>query len=616
MFAFSSLRAAFVMICIGCGLLALIGRVSYLQTYGRTQTIRKADRQQHQNEILRARRGCVFDSTGMLMAGTIQQKALFIDPHFMQECYQADGRTLSEMDTAINTLANILDMDSFELAQLLGERAESRFIKIAENIDDGTADEIMKLDLPGVGMTPMNVRYYPMGSIAAHVLGGTGKEGKGLEGVELKFEKLLAGKDGFKRTLKDARRRPIAVAADDYLPPLHGQHLILTLDANIQMIAEQELAHTCESYRAQRGEAIAMDPRTGDVLAMANWPNFNPQTMDASTPDIRRNRCLTDPYEPGSTLKPFIVGPALQWRMTKLHEVWQMPFHQYKSPLRSKPVVDVRKSHNALATWDVLVKSSNIGMTMLGERMGSKNIHRALDQFAVGRPTGIELPGEDPGYLNKASKWVPSDLVSAVQGYTVMVTPMQLARGFCAYANGGKLVTPRILKGVLDAEGNVVSRNENKGLKLMPEAIDPMTAAEMKRTLCDTVIRGTAQKARSRNWNLFGKTGTAHVAKGGTYNESAYTSSFLAGAPYENPRLVVAFIIHEPDKAHAEAQGLSYYGGGVAAPGAGRLLERSLAYLQVPASPQLAPPPPQIANVLYNYNAKAYERMTASVAEH
>jgi len=138
----------------------------------------------------------------------------------------------------------------------------------------------------------------------------------------------------------------------------------------------------------------------------------------------------------------------------------------------------------------------------------------------------------------------------------------------------------------------------------------------MKRTLCDTVIRGTAQKARSRNWNVFGKTGTAHVAKGGNYNESAYTSSFMAGAPYEDPRLVVAFIIHEPDKAHAEAQGLSYYGGGVAAPGAGRLLERALAYLQVPASPQLAPPPPQIANVLYNYNAKAYERLTASVAEH
>jgi cell division protein FtsI/penicillin-binding protein 2 len=614
--SFAPIRAAFVMVCIGIGLLALIGRVSYLQTYGRTQTIAKADRQQHQNETLRARRGCVFDSTGMLMAGTIQQKALFIDPKFMAECFQEDGRTLSDMDTAINTLANILDMDSFELAQLLGERAQSRFIKIAENIDEGTAEQIMKLDFPGVGMTPMNVRYYPMGAIAAHVLGGTGTGGTGLEGVELKFEKLLAGKDGFKRTLKDARRRPIAVTAEDYLPPLHGQHLILTLDANIQMVAEQELARTCETYRAQRGEAIVMDPKTGDVLAMANWPTFNPQTIDETTPDIRRNRCLTDPYEPGSTLKPFIVGPALQWRMTKLHEVWQMPFHQYKSPLRAKPVADVRKSHKALATWDILVKSSNIGMTMLGERMGRDSIHRALDHFAFGRRTGIELPGEDPGYLNKPKEWVPSDLVSAVQGYTVMVTPIQLARAFCAYANGGRVVTPRILKGVLDAEGNVVSRSETKGLQLLPEAIDPITAAEVKRTLCDTVIRGTAQKARSTNWNFFGKTGTAHVAKGGSYNESAYTSSFLAGAPAENPRLVIAFIIHEPDKAHAEAQGLSYYGGGVAAPGASRVLERSLAYLQVPASPQLAPPPPQIASVLYNYNARQYDRMTASVAEH
>jgi cell division protein FtsI/penicillin-binding protein 2 len=609
----SSMRAAFVMILIGCGLLALMGRVSYLQTYGREQTIRKADRQQHQNEILRARRGCIFDSTGMLMAGTIQQKTLFIDPKFMQECFQEEGHDLSEMDLAINKLADILDKDSFELAQMLGERAESRFIKIAENIDDGTADEIMKLDLPGVGFTPMNVRYYPMGSIASHVLGGTGKEGKGLEGVELKFEKLLAGKDGFKRTLKDARRRPIAVAADDYLPPLHGQHLILTLDANIQMIAEQELARTCSDYRAKRGEAIVMDPKTGDVLAMANWPNFNPQTMDESTPDIRRNRCLTDPYEPGSTAKPFIAGPAIQWKFTKLNEVW--PIH---GPIwhtsYGRKVTDVH-GYDQLAMWDVLVKSSNIGMSMLGNRMGNPNLHRALLSFGFGKPTGIDLPGEDAGLVNPLKAWTKYSTESVSQGYEMMVTPIQLARGFCAYANGGRLVQPRMLKGVLDAEGNVIARNETKGLQLLPEAIDPITAAEVKRALCDTVIRGTAMKARSKNWNIFGKTGTAHIAKNGNYNDHAYTSSFMAGAPAENPRLVVTFIIHEPDRDHAVSQGLSYYGGAVAAPGAGQVLERSLAYLQVPASRELPPPPPQIANVLYNYNAKAYEKITASVAE-
>jgi cell division protein FtsI/penicillin-binding protein 2 len=609
----SPIRAAFVLILIGCGMIALMGRVSYLQTYGREQTIRKADRQQHQSETLLSRRGCIYDSTGMLMAGTIQQKAMFIDPKFMAQCFQEDGRTISDMDQAINQIASILDKDSFELAQMLGEKAESRFVKIAENIDDGTAEQIEKLDLPGVGFLPMNVRYYPMGSIAAHVLGGTGKEGTGLEGVELKFEKMLAGKDGFKRTLKDARRRPLAVAADDYLPPLHGQHLILTLDANIQMIAEQELAHTCDSYKAKRGEAIVMDPKTGDVLAMANWPNFNPQSMEESTPELRRNRCLTDPYEPGSTAKPFVAGPALAWKFTRLNEVWPIHGPVWHTSYGRK-VTDVH-GYDQLATWDVLVKSSNIGMSMLGNRMGNQNLYKALTSFGFGKPTGIDLPGEDPGLVNPLKQWTKYSTESVSQGYEMMVTPMQLARGFCAYANGGRLVQPRILKGVLDAEGNVVSRNETKGLQLLPEAIDPITAAEMKRALCDTVIRGTATKARSKNWNIFGKTGTAHIAKSGNYNDTAYTSSFMAGAPAENPRLVVVFIVHEPDREHAVSQGLSYYGGAVAAPGAGHVLERSLAYLQVPASRELAPPPPQIASVLYNYNAKQYEKITASVAE-
>jgi cell division protein FtsI/penicillin-binding protein 2 len=605
--AFSTLRAAFVMTLILGGLVALTGRVAYLQTYGREQTIRRAERQQHINEVLRARRGCIFDATGMLVAGTVQQKALFVDPKFMQQCFEADGRSLVDMDEAIAKLAALIDRDAFELSTLLGDRYESRYVKIAENLDDGTAAAIRQLDLPGVGLTPMNVRFYPMGSIAAHVLGGTGKEGTGLEGVELRFEKELAGRDGFKRTLKDARRRPIAVAAEDYLSPAHGQHLVLTIDANIQMIAEQELAAQCEAFRAGRGEAIVMDPKTGDVLAMANWPTFNPQNMEDSTPDVRRNRCLTDPYEPGSTFKPFIVGPAIAQRVTRPGEVWPIAGRSYKSPLRSKLVTDVH-GYGPLSTWDVLVKSSNVGMTMLAERLGKVRTHAALETWGFGKPTGIELPGEDPGYLKPPKRWADSDLVSAVQGYSIMVTPIQLARAFSAYANGGRLVQPRIVRGVLDADGSVVSRTEATNLNMLPEVLDPMTAAAMKRIMSDTVVRGTATKARSQAWNLFGKTGTAHVAKGGSYNETSYTSSFVAGAPAESPRLVIAFIIHEPDRDHAVKQGLSYYGGAVAAPGAGRLMERALAYLQVPASPDLPPPPPQIASVLVNYNPKVYQR--------
>ena len=451
---------------------------------------------------------------------------------------------------------------------------------------------------------PTNLRYYPMGSLAAHILGGVQGDGIGLEGLEMKFEKQLAGKDGFKRTLRDFRGHPLAVAAEDYLPPQHGQTLVLTLDANIQMIAEQELAAACEQYKAKRGEVILMNPQTGDILAMADWPTFNPENHEDSKPETRRNRCVTDPYEPGSTCKPFVMGPALAWGVTKPNEVWPIHAIKWTTPY-GRTITDVH-SYGPLASWDVLVKSSNIGMSMLGERMGNSRLHEALGSFGFGHVTGVELPGEDPGRLNPLNKWNKFSTESISQGYEVMVTPMQLARAFCAYGNGGHLVQPRIIKGTLDADGNLLDRNDPKPLKLMPQAIDHLTSLAVKRILCDVVVRGTATKARSATWNIFGKTGTAHISQGKSgYSETRLNSSFMGGAPAEDPKLVIMMVIHEPDKS------LGHYGGVVSGPAAGRILERALAYLEVPSSPDLPPPPPEIASVLWGYNAKLYTDRTA-----
>lgn len=602
-------RAASALLLIAAGMVALLGRVAYLQTFGREKTIQKAERQHYQYEILYARRGSIFDASGLLMAGTVQTTSLFIDPKFMQEEFQAQGKSLIDMDRALEQLARIIEKDPHELARLLGDRADSRYVRIADDLDRQSCQQIEKLKLPGVGFVPRNVRYYPMGSIAAHVLGGVDPYGVGLQGLEKKFEKVLAGRNGFKRTLKDARRRPIAIAAEDYLPPLNGQHLILTIDANIQMIAEQELAAACQQYDAKTGEVVIMNPQTGQVLAMANWPTFNPQNLQDSPPQVWNNRCLTTPYEPGSTIKPFIAGPALAWGITRPDEVFPIPGKEYRSPLRPKPVTDVH-GYPPLALWDILVKSSNIGMTMLGQRMGKEKVRLALASWRFGQPTGIELGGEDGGLLRPASQWSNADLVSAVQGYSITVTPLQLARAMCAYANGGRLVSPYIVQGVLDEKGNVVSRRPASSLKDMPEVIDPITAATVKRILADVPVRGTATKARSRIWNIFGKTGTAHFIKPGqTYNDQSYTSSFIGGAPYENPRLVIVMVVHEADPAKG------HYGGLVSAPAAARALERALAYLQVPASPDLPPPPPNIANVLYAFDARIYAMRTASVQQ-
>jgi cell division protein FtsI/penicillin-binding protein 2 len=599
---FSPKRAASVLIVIVALFALLIGRVAYLQTFGRQQTIRRADRQQHQTEVLPARRGCVYDRNGILMAGTVQTSTLYADPKFMQDSFQEDGKNLVEMDDAVDKLAHIIHKKSSELSMLFSDRSESRFVKVVENLDENTVEQIQKLNLPGIGVIPTDQRYYPMKSLASHLLGGVGKDGKGLEGLELKCEKELAGVDGYERVLKDARRRSIAVAAEDYQPAQHGQHLILTIDANIQSIVEEELAETCEHHGARHGEAVVMDPKTGEVLALANWPTFDADNSENVPLEIRRDRAITDPYEPGSTIKPFIVGPALQWKVTRPDEVFHLGGKTYITPY-GRHISDVH-GFDELCLWDVLVKSSNIGMSMLGERMGNTRLHTALSSWDYGQPTGIELPGENGGKLNQLARWNKFSTESVSQGYEIMVTPMQLCRAFCGYANGGRLVSPHLIKGIVDADGNVIASDRKTDLNSMPQVISPQIAAEVKRILCDVPIRGTAEGngVRSLEWNIFGKTGTAHISEGKKgYSLTRFNSSFVAGAPAENPRLVIAFIIHDPNKE-------AHYGGAVAGPGASRVLQRALAYLQVPRSPDLPMPPESVIPVLSHFDARIYDR--------
>jgi cell division protein FtsI (penicillin-binding protein 3) len=623
---FSKARAFCVFTIIVLLFGALAGRVAYLQTYGREQIVRRAERQQHQIVALPARRGGIFDRNGMLMAGTVQTQTLFIDPKFLQDEFDDEGKTQADFDAAIAKLAGLLDKKPEDLAKLIADKSESRFVKVATHLDDAVTKEILKLDLPGVGCQPSSVRNYPMGSIAAHILGGMGGDGHGLEGLEMKMDKLLSGRDGRERVLKDARRRPIDVASEDYLPPVHGSHLVLTIDTNIQMIAEEALAEACEVNKAKRGEVVVMDPYTGEILALANWPTFNPQNLEDSPPQVRRNACLVMPYEPGSTIKPFIAGPALAQNITHETEI----FHTggaVRLTSYGRRITDVHNGYPQLCMWDVLVKSSNIGMSLLGERMGNTKLYEALRSFKFGERTGIELPGEDPGNVRALSKWSHYSTDSIPQGYELEVTPLQLARGFCAYANGGKLINPTIIKGTLDPDGNVsslkrtgssrvrdgVETSARGGETSAPDTgvqiINPVTAAEVRRILADVPVRGTAAGRGSKVYNISGKTGTAHIVDGHSYSSTRFNSSFIGLAPYENPRLVVALIVHDPDTS------IAHYGGVVSAPHACKLLERALAYLQVPASPELPLPPPAVASLLYNYHPKVYEDVrTASAA--
>jgi len=594
---FSTGRAKIVLVIIASLLVAMIGRVAYLQTYGRQKTIRWAERQQHTAIKSIARRGTILSRNGYPMAATVQTTSLYVDPAFLLDQYQHDKRNLNQMDSDLRKMCKLVDANVDELTELVGARSTSHYLKIAENLDQKAKEAVEALHIPGIGFEPMLVRYYPMGSTASHVLGTVGADGKGLEGLELKFEQNLAGKNGFTRLEKDARRRPIGVEEEDFVPPTHGQHIVLTIDANIQMLAEEELANACEKFGAKRGEVVVMDPKTGEILALANWPTFNPQNLEDSKPEDRLNRAIVVPYEPGSTLKPFIMGPAISWNITRPNEVW--PIHSEKYiPYGSRHGTDTH-FYGPLCSWDVLVKSSNIGMSMLAERMGNARVHQALAEFGFGHRTGVELPGEDDGRLNPLNKWNHFSTESVAQGYEMMVTPLQLARAFCAYANGGRLVQPKLIRGILDADGNVVARGPIQRLEKCPQVIDGTTAAGVRRILCDVLTRGTAQGKASKYWNIFGKTGTAHISLGRRgYDQNLFNSSFMGGAPMEDPKIVVAMVIHEPDRK------LGHYGGTVSAPAAVRVIERTLGYLQVPQSPSLPPPPADVASVLQGYQGK------------
>ena len=507
-----------------------------------------------------------------------------------------------DMDDAVDKLATLVHRKSSEITQLLSDRSTSRFVKVAQNLDESTTEQIAKMNLPGVGVIATEQRYYPMKMLASHLLGGVGKDGKGLEGLELGCDKLLAGSDGYQKVLKDARRRPIAVAAEDYQPPKHGTALILTIDSNIQAILEDELAKTCVDHAAKHGEAVVMDPSNGDVLALANWPTFDAQQTETVPLEIRRDRAITDPYEPGSTIKPFIVGPALEWHVTRPEEMFHLGGKTYLTSY-GRRISDVH-GYDDLCLWDVLVKSSNIGMSMLGERLGNTRLHKALASWDYGVPTGIELPGENGGKLFPMAKWDHTSTESVSQGYWIMVTPLQICRAFCGYANGGYLVTPHLIKGTIDTEGNTVDAYAKIPVEKLPRVVDAESAAQVRRILCDVPIRGTAAngKVRSLEWNIFGKTGTAHISEGKKgYSLTRFNSSFIAGAPAENPRLVIAYIIHDPSKE-------AHYGGDVAGPGASQVLQRSLAYLQVPRSPDLPMPPDSVIGVLKDFKPAVYSR--------
>ncbi|MEM8875662.1 MAG: penicillin-binding protein 2 [Planctomycetota bacterium] len=580
-------RAALVLGALTLALGGLLGRTAFLQSAGATAA-EYAERQHDATATLAARRGSIFDARGQLLAANVTAQDAFVDPKFFLE----QNPDPADRDAAIDALAEILLVDPLTLAQKIGRRPDARFVVIAEHLAEDQRRAIADIGIKGIGLSDSPRRLYPAGSLAAHVLGSVGSDGNGLEGIELARDGTLHGTPGKTRQVLDARRRPLLLAAADLTPPHHGRHLVLTLDANIQRIVEEELAATCREHNAKTGQAVVMDPRTGDIVALAVWPSYDPSAPGDVQTDLRRNRAIVDPYEPGSVLKPFIVAAAIDDGLTTPAEVWPINGATWRTSY-GRTITDVYGYHN-LNTWDVVVKSSNVGMSMLGNRMGNDGLHDALGDFGFGQRGGLGLPGEGAGMVLPLRRWTKYSTESISQGYEMLATPLQLVRAVSAIANNGWLPTPRVVKGTLDENGGLMPEPS----KPMRQAVSPEAAAWLRRIMADVPVRGTGKKARSDTYHFFGKTGTAHQAVDGKYDEEHYAASFVGGGPYEAPRLTIALVVHEPDKS------VAHFGGIVAAPTAGRILERSLAYLEVPPSQELPEYPADVKRQLHGMRSQ------------
>lgn len=547
------------LVLVTLAMVGLLARVIQLQTHP-PEPITQQVNSQHGRTTLLARRGNLIDRRGRLLATTRLAKRLFVDPALV-----------AEPNTFAERVGYELAYDPAWIAKQIGLRPHRRYVVIDQRLNEPRLTTLKHLRLAGLATQSYAVRDYPQGSLAGQVIGVVGVDDVGLEGLERVLDRRLRGCAGQMGYLRDARLRPLWVETSDYQPPVDGHAVQLSLDIQIQAIAQKHLAQACTDFRAPSGQMIVMDPHTGQILAMANHPSFDPNQLTRSSPDLRRNRCVTDVFEPGSTFKPFVWAVATQDGLAQPQTRIDTTESGVFKTARGRLLHDVR-GHGRI-TWDeVLVHSSNIGMAKVCQHMTSQRMHTAVRAFGFGKVTGSGLPGEVAGIVNPVDRWNYYSVTSVPMGQEIAVTPLQLVTAFSAIANGGYLMTPTVL--LPGASGG----NADPDTPILERVLDPAVADHTRLVLRRVVVEGTGHRAESRFYTIFGKTGTAQVADrtNGGYLQDQYVSSFLAGAPLERPRVVVICAIHRPDKS------LGHHGGTVAAPAVRHVIEQTLAYLGLP----------------------------------
>ena len=565
----SARRRGAVAIVASMLLLAALGsRVYQLKFNPPEQLLETRERQGPASVKLPARRGSIFDSEYRLLAGSVVRPAVFADPSVLQNLPEAARR-----------VAPLLNKSPHEVEALIdgARRRDRRFVYLQRGSQAATAEAVRQLRIHGLGVINEPQRNYPQGTLAAHVLGFVGRDGTGLEGVELQYQRHLAGQQGSQQLVRDAARRTVRQLACGFQAPRNGLNLVLTIEAVLQHVTEEALGAACEKYRAKCGMAVVMDPRSGEILAMANWPTFDPNDFGSFEPDVRRNRSLTDPFEPGSTLKPMIASGAISLQTVTAEQ--RFDCHHGRIRLGNRTLHDHGEGFGVLGFDEVVIYSSNIGMALIGAEMGNANLYKTLEAFGFGQVSGINLPGENAGLLRSLSRWTSYSTSSIPMGQEVSCTALQLITAFAALANDGVLMYPRGVRGIVDDNGQIIEDCSKPVVRR--RVLDEQTASYMvQHVMAEVINRGTGKPAALAGYQVFGKTGTAQLLEeDGTYSHEEFVGSFLAGLPANDPQLVALLSVYRPDKS------IGYYGGTVAAPAVRQILESGAAYLEIPSDP-------------------------------
>jgi cell division protein FtsI/penicillin-binding protein 2 len=529
--------------------LVIGARAFWLQGVQGSKLASEAISQQTEAIVMPSLRGSVLDRRGNALAASEDTATVFAVPP-----------EVSKPALVAEKLAPILDLSESEV--LGSVTAETTYSVLAKQVSLPTAKRIERLGLQGIGEDPDSRRTYPQGDLAAQVIGVVGSENQGLGGIEQGEEAALRGSDGERRIVTDATGEPIrletAHEAED------GEDVQLTLDPAIEQKTEEVLGEVGETYAPKGATAIVMDPRSSQILAMANWPPVDPTDLaDASAEDLM-NRATGFTYEPGSTFKAFTVSAALEEKLVTPETSFYLPSQLH---VADRVIEDAEaRPPVTLTVAQILAQSSNVGAATIGIELGTKRFSQWIDRFGFGRPTGVQFPAEEQGIVPALDQYSGSTIGNLPIGQGLSVTPMQMMAGYQAIANGGVLRRPQLIEKVGDEEVG-----EPKGRRVISAGV-----AAQVREMLEGVLQagGTASEVSVPGYTLAGKTGTAQVAENGTYSETKYVASFIGFAPARDPRLLVGVVVDQP-------QG-EIYGGSVAAPAFGRIAEFALPYLGVP----------------------------------